>query len=155
MGWTDEERLVVVVEQGFIQIVDMEGSSTQIFLGEVFLDFFDLQDAKVGILDAVIRGSTVVIMTIHFQFIAIADIDEPRAKALPDMRLTERPGCWDVLPNHLSLSNHLEVFVSIRTSIFVLDPAAAQDQVFKIKIHSSSLKEDLSLKCPYHQMEVF
>ena len=70
-----------------------------------------------------------MVLTGLLQFIMIPNILEPRPKVLPDLNLIEAPSCWDVLPSEFSLSKHLEVFVAVKQSIFVVDQANFQDQV--------------------------
>ena len=35
MGWIKEEKLVCIMEQGILSIIDLDGCSTQVSLGEV------------------------------------------------------------------------------------------------------------------------
>lgn len=121
MGWVSEERLVCVMEQGFIILLNLDGSSTQISLGEDAKEF--------GIMDAVIRANEVVILTNHYQFLSISNLNEPRPKEMPDLGLTEPPGCWGFLSSDITSSGHLEIFCATKGTVFIIDHANCQDQV--------------------------
>jgi hypothetical protein len=121
MGWTADEKLVCVFEQGYICLLDTSGSITQISLGEDAKDY--------GIMDAVIRSNEVVVLTNHYRFISISNLNEPRPKQMADPQLRDAPFCWDIIPSDISASGYLEVFCTAKNSIFIVDHANAVDQL--------------------------
>lgn len=88
-------------------------------------------------IDAQIQGNGLVAMTSQLQFIAISNLDEPRPKALPDLKLTQQPGCWGILNPDLSRNKNMEIFVSVKQTIFFADQENVRDQVDQFCIYIS------------------
>jgi vacuolar protein sorting-associated protein 16 len=120
MGWTVDEKLVCVFEQGYICLLDITGSVAQISLGEDAKEF--------GIHDAVVRSNELVVLTNQFKFICISNLNEPRPKQMADPLLTAAPNSWDIMPSDQGNSGYLEVFCAAKNSILIIDQANAVDQ---------------------------
>jgi len=121
MQWTDTENFVTVLANGTVCIFDIHGEFSQFSLGK------EAKDS--GIIDCIIWGSGLVVMTRDYRLIAVNNLDEPRPKLLADANLTERPHSWIVLPPQFTLSRSLEVFLAVGNTILVVDISDVQDQL--------------------------
>jgi hypothetical protein len=124
MGWTSDEKLACVLEQGMICLVEINGNTTQISLGEDAKEF--------GIHSAVVCLNEVVALTNHYKFLSVSNLNIPRPKQMPDLGLTEVPHSWDVLPAIHSLSGHLEIFCAINGTVYIIDQMKAQNQQIEL-----------------------
>ncbi len=50
---------------------------------------------------------------------------------MPDPGLVDKPECWDILPSDQSQSGHLEIFCAMKSTVFIIDHANAQDQLIQ------------------------
>ncbi|KAI8913548.1 Vps16, N-terminal region-domain-containing protein [Gorgonomyces haynaldii] len=119
LGWTDDFRLVCVLESGLIRFYDIYGEYTSTSLGKLAEDF--------GVLDCKIWSTGVVALTGKLEFVALGFL-EPRPQKLASIALKEQPHCWTIVPPEKSLSRHVEVLVSYQQTVYVVDSAQAQDQ---------------------------
>jgi len=76
MQWTDTENFVTVLANGTVCIFDIHGEFSQFSLGK------EAKDS--GIIDCIIWGSGLVVMTRDYRLIAVNNLDEPRPKLLAD-----------------------------------------------------------------------
>ncbi|CAM0139156.1 Vacuolar protein sorting-associated protein 16 [Umbelopsis sp. WA50703] len=120
MGWTEQEQLVVAMEDGMIRMYNLNGEFTQFSLGKEAKDQ--------GITDCHIWGTGLVAMTGNFQFISVTNFDEPRPKQLADPGISEPPHCWTVILPQFTLSRHVEVLIASAETIIVVDAQDATDQ---------------------------
>jgi len=121
MQWTDTENFVTVLSDGTVCIFDIHGELSQFSLGREAKDN--------GVIDCIIWGSGLVVMTRNYRLIAVNNLDEPRPKLLADAHLTEKPHSWIVLPPQFTLSRSLEVFLAVGNTILVVDMSEVQDQL--------------------------
>lgn len=76
MQWTDTENFVTVLSDGTVCIFDIHGELSQFSLGREAKDN--------GVIDCIIWGSGLVVMTRDYRLIAVNNLDEPRPKLLAD-----------------------------------------------------------------------
>ncbi|RCI02191.1 hypothetical protein CU098_008663 [Rhizopus stolonifer] len=120
LGWTEQEQLVVVTEDGSVRLYTLQGQFTQFSLGK---------DAKEDtIIDCQIWGGGLVALTGKYQLISITNFLEPQPKPLADIRLDEPPQSWTVVPPQFTLSRHVEVLIATGQTILVVDGNEATDQ---------------------------
>ncbi|KAI9204231.1 Vps16, N-terminal region-domain-containing protein [Polychytrium aggregatum] len=123
MGWTAQERLVCVLENGFVRIYDLFGEVTQLSLG---------QDSKeYGVLECQVWDSGLMALTGNLKFVFIADLADSHPKELADAGLTQVPHAWIVLDPKLTLSGHPEVIMAVGSSIVTLDGIKSQQQLLQ------------------------
>ncbi|RUS27513.1 hypothetical protein BC938DRAFT_483137 [Jimgerdemannia flammicorona] len=122
MGWTDQEQLTVVIEDGTIRLYNIHGEYTQFTLGNVAKDC--------GVVDCQIWGTGLVALTGNYQLIAVTNFDEPRPRLMADPGLRELPHSWAVIPPRYTLSRHVEVLLATGSTILVVDQEA-QDQLLQ------------------------
>ncbi|CAG8571415.1 7902_t:CDS:10, partial [Paraglomus occultum] len=121
MGWTDTERLIVVLEDGKIWLYDVHGEHTQISLGK--------EAETSSVIDCQIWGSGLVALTGDFKLVALTNFDEPRPRLMADPGLNEPPHSWTVIPPQFTLSRHVEVLLATGTTILAVDQIGAVDQL--------------------------
>ncbi|KAI8809803.1 Vps16, N-terminal region-domain-containing protein [Cladochytrium replicatum] len=115
MGWTNTELLVCVLEYGSVRVYDIHGEF--------------LPDAKdYGVYDCHIWESGVVALTGNCKLVVVNDLDEPRPRLLSDPGLNQAPSCWTFIPPHLTLSRHIEVYLSVGSTVLVVDASNVGDQ---------------------------
>ncbi|RCH85747.1 hypothetical protein CU098_002029, partial [Rhizopus stolonifer] len=120
LGWTDQEQLVVVIDDGSVRLYTLHGNHTQFSLGK---------DAKNdGIIDCQIWGGGLVAMTGKYQLISVTNFEEPQPKPLAELRLEEPLHSWTVVPPQFTLSRHVEVLIATGSTILVVDSKEVTDQ---------------------------
>ncbi|RUS17640.1 Vps16, N-terminal region-domain-containing protein, partial [Endogone sp. FLAS-F59071] len=120
MGWTDQEQLIVVLEDGNVWMYNIYGEYKQFSLGEA-----------ATVIDCQIWGTGLVALTGNYQLIAVTNFDEPRPKKMADPGLSEPPHSWTIIPPQYTLSRHVEVLLATRSTIIVIDALEAQDQLLQ------------------------
>lgn len=160
MGWTfDEwsydEHLVVLNEEGVYRVYDIQGDYSQHSLGA------EAQEA--GVVDAVIYETGLVALTGHLTLIEIKGWEDgrPTTLAVPgvfcslvrwgDLILTDTdivsscvglvqpPPSWAVLPPDQTISRHVEVLMSVDSTIMSVDNLEVIDQV-RILVRKATLQ---------------
>ncbi|KAG2182766.1 hypothetical protein INT44_005746 [Umbelopsis vinacea] len=120
MGWTEQEQLVVAMEEGTIRMYSLDGEYTQFTLGK--------EAKEHGVTDCQIWGNGLVAMTGNYQLISVTNFEEPRPKQLADPGISEPPHCWTVILPQYTLSRHVEVLIATAATIIVVDGQDAVDQ---------------------------
>ncbi|KNC51588.1 vacuolar protein sorting-associated protein [Thecamonas trahens ATCC 50062] len=126
MGWTASAHLVVVHEDGVVNVYDVHGSFVATFTAA--------PDAMAeGVFDAKVWAGGLVVLTTSFQMYAVEFRDETfaaiRPKKLADPELTEAPWSWAVIPPEQALSRSVEVLLATKRTVYAVDASLAQDQV--------------------------
>ncbi|KAG2191805.1 hypothetical protein INT46_001161 [Mucor plumbeus] len=120
LGWTDQEQLVVVTDDGSVRLYTLHGQYTQFSLGK---------DAKNdGIIDCQIWGGGLVAMTGKYQLISLTNFEEPQPKMMAELKLDEPLHSWTVVPPQFTLSRHVEVLIATGSTILVVDSKEVTDQ---------------------------
>ncbi|CEG84394.1 hypothetical protein RMATCC62417_18203 [Rhizopus microsporus] len=120
LGWTEQEQLVVVTEDGSVRLYTFHGQFSQFSLGKEAKDD--------GIIDCQIWGGGLVAMTSKYQLISVTNFLEPQPKPLADIRLDEPPHSWTIVPPQFTLSRHVEVLIATGSTILVVDSNEATDE---------------------------
>ncbi len=115
MGWSDQERLVCILEDGIVLQYTV--------LGELVSRYsMELQVSAEGVIDALIFPSGLAVLTRQFHVFAMLDWDEPHSFRIP-CELRSRPTAWAAVDPSLSASQQLELLVATESgTIFVLNP---------------------------------
>ncbi|KAI8983029.1 Vps16, N-terminal region-domain-containing protein [Pilobolus umbonatus] len=120
LGWTDQEKLVVVTEDAIVRLYTLHGEYTQFSLGK---------DAKNdGVIDCQIWSGGLIAMTGKYQLVSVTNFDEPQPKLMAEVKLDEPPQSWTVIPPQFTLSRHVEVLIAVGLTILVVDSKEASDQ---------------------------
>ncbi|KDQ58687.1 hypothetical protein JAAARDRAFT_57575 [Jaapia argillacea MUCL 33604] len=136
-GWTGDERLVVLNEEGVYRVYDLQGEYLQYSLGS--------EAGELGVLDAKIHASGLVAMTGSLSLLEVKGWEggKPLTLASPGTLIltllitsekmsfsgiSAPPHCWAVIPPDFTISRHVEVLLSVDTTIFTVDNLESVDQ---------------------------
>ncbi|TEB19163.1 vacuolar assembling/sorting protein VPS16 [Coprinellus micaceus] len=108
-GWTVDERLIVLNEEGVYRLYDLQGEYQQHSLGT--------EAAEMGIIDAKMYGNGLV-----------KGWEGARPLTLANPGLSEPPHAWSIIPPDLNISRHVEVLLSTEQTIFTVDNLENIDQ---------------------------
>eukprot|EP01117_Protostelium_nocturnum_P018323 TRINITY_DN7643_c0_g1_i1.p1 TRINITY_DN7643_c0_g1~~TRINITY_DN7643_c0_g1_i1.p1 ORF type:complete len:843 (-),score=310.40 TRINITY_DN7643_c0_g1_i1:110-2638(-) len=133
MGWTDEERLVIVTRNGNAFVYSAKGREEfQFSLGR------EARDA--GVYEAKIWGTGMAVMTNDFQILALNYFqnmsaegnkapEAPKFRLLGDSELKEAPTCWAIIEPQHSTSLSTEVILATRSTTMIVDVTGCHDQM--------------------------
>ncbi|KAF8556045.1 vacuolar assembling sorting protein VPS16 [Imleria badia] len=119
-GWTTDERLVVLNEEGIYRLYDLQGDYQQHSLGS--------EAAEMGIIDARIHENGLVALTGSLTLLEIKDWEGGKPLTLANPGLSEPPHAWAVIPPDQNISRHVEVLLSVETTILAVDNLESLDQ---------------------------
>lgn len=119
-GWTFDERLVVLNEEGVYRLYDLQGDYQQFSLGN--------EAAELGIIDARIHENGLVALTSSLTLLEVKDWEGGRPLALANPGISEPPHSWAVIPPDQSISRHVEVLLSVDATILTVDNLESTDQ---------------------------
>ncbi|KAG1736151.1 Vps16, C-terminal region-domain-containing protein [Suillus paluster] len=119
-GWTFDERLAVLNEEGVYRLYDLQGDYQQFSLGN--------EAAELGIIDARIHEYGLVALTGSLTLLEVKDWEGGRPLALATPGLSEPPHAWAVIPPDQSISRHVEVLLSVDATILAVDNLESVDQ---------------------------
>ncbi|KAI0298703.1 vacuolar assembling/sorting protein VPS16 [Multifurca ochricompacta] len=119
-GWTGDERLVVLNEEGVYRLYDLQGDYTQFSLGT--------DAGEVGITDARIHENGLVALTGSLQLLEVKGWEGGKSLTLANPNLSQPPAVWTLIPPDLTISRHVEVLLSVEASIVSVDNLEAVDQ---------------------------
>ncbi|KAK7034490.1 Vacuolar protein sorting-associated protein 16 [Paramarasmius palmivorus] len=119
-GWTFDERLVVLNEEGVYRIYDLQGDYQQHSLGG--------DASEMGVVDARIHENGLVALTGSLQLLEVKGWEGGRPMTLANPGLTEPPSAWAIIPPDLNISRHIEVLLSVDNTIFTIDNLESVDQ---------------------------
>ncbi|KZT35392.1 vacuolar protein sorting-associated protein 16 [Sistotremastrum suecicum HHB10207 ss-3] len=120
MGWTFDERLVLLNEEGVYRLYDLQGEYQQFSLGP--------DAAEAGIIDAKIHENGLVALTSDLRLLHMKGWDGGKPLELANPGLSEPPHSWCVIPPDLTISQHVEVLLSTAETVFSVDTLESQDQ---------------------------
>eukprot|EP01113_Clastostelium_recurvatum_P007331 TRINITY_DN1340_c0_g1_i1.p1 TRINITY_DN1340_c0_g1~~TRINITY_DN1340_c0_g1_i1.p1 ORF type:complete len:828 (-),score=182.11 TRINITY_DN1340_c0_g1_i1:129-2612(-) len=123
MGWTENERLICVLEDGTVLIYSV--------FGELILQFSMGRDCKEQqVMDVQVWSTGLVVLTHARQFYVVTDLENPRPRPLADPGLDENPTSWIVIDPLYTPSNAVEVFVATTSgTILVVHQQGVNDCV--------------------------
>ncbi|KAF6745417.1 vacuolar assembling/sorting protein VPS16 [Ephemerocybe angulata] len=119
-GWSLDERLVVLNEEGVYRVYDLQGEYQQFSLGT--------DAADTGVIDARIYGNGLVALTSSLTLLEVKGWEGARPLTLANPGLSEPPHAWSIIPPDLNISRHVEVLLSTETTIFTVDNLENVDQ---------------------------
>ncbi|KXS16595.1 hypothetical protein M427DRAFT_110909 [Gonapodya prolifera JEL478] len=83
----------------------------------------------------VLQPPTTSLPSDQYYFIAVTDLASPRPRVLPSIPSPQTPStiapphAWMVIPPHLSPSRTVEVLIAVASTLYLIDPASAADQL--------------------------
>ncbi|OSC98084.1 vacuolar protein sorting-associated protein 16 [Trametes coccinea BRFM310] len=119
-GWTGDERLVVLNEEGVYRIYDLQGEYQQYSLGS--------DAGETGIIDARIHETGLVALTGSLTFVEVRDWAGGKPLTLANPGLSQPPQSWTVIPPDQTISRHVEVLLSVDATIYSVDNLESLDQ---------------------------
>ncbi|KAL0062112.1 Vacuolar protein sorting-associated protein 16 [Marasmius tenuissimus] len=119
-GWTFDERLVVLNEEGTYRIYDLQGDYQQHSLGG--------EAAELGVVDARIHENGLVALTGSLTLLEVKGWDGARPLTLANPGLSEPPSSWTIIPPDLNISRHIEILLSVDSTIYTVDNLESIDQ---------------------------
>eukprot|EP01104_Vermistella_antarctica_P013241 TRINITY_DN397_c0_g1_i3.p1 TRINITY_DN397_c0_g1~~TRINITY_DN397_c0_g1_i3.p1 ORF type:complete len:827 (-),score=204.45 TRINITY_DN397_c0_g1_i3:93-2573(-) len=123
IGWTDDDHLVLVVEDGTVCMYDIHGTLTNQFsLGT------EVKEQRVW--ECRVWGTGLVVITRNYEIYALTDFVEPRPKKLADSGLTEPPTSWEIIEPRFTMSTNVEVLLATKSgTLLVIDAVSCQDML--------------------------
>lgn len=121
-GWTFDERLVVVNEEGIYRVYDLQGDYQQFSLGT--------EASETGVAEVKIYEGGMVALTGSLTFLDVKGFTGARPVELANPNLTEPPHAWAIISPELTNSRHTEILLSTFTSpsILSIDSLECVDQ---------------------------
>ncbi|KAF8637938.1 hypothetical protein AX17_002559 [Amanita inopinata Kibby_2008] len=119
-GWTFDERLAVLNEEGTYRLYDLQGEYHQYSLGN--------EAAEMGVIDARIHENGLVALTGAFTLLEVKGWQGARPLSLASPGLSEPPHAWVVIPPDSTISRHVEVLLSVESTIYTVDNLESVDQ---------------------------
>ncbi|KAI4173957.1 MAG: hypothetical protein LQ343_002725 [Gyalolechia ehrenbergii] len=120
LGWSEDERLLVVTEDGTVRsYYDLEGDFTQFSLG------FGAEEHKVKACRFWPSGFIAILSNNHLVAVTYHG-GRPKLLATPP---EDEVHSWAVIPPAYTLSRSVEVLVAIGQTIYVVDSSDAEDRV--------------------------
>ncbi|EPQ52133.1 vacuolar assembling/sorting protein VPS16 [Gloeophyllum trabeum ATCC 11539] len=119
-GWTGDERLVVLNEEGVYRIYDLQGEYEQYSLGS--------EVAEIGVEDAKIHDNGLVALTNSLTFLEVRGWSGGKPVTLANPGLSQPPSSWTIIPPELTISRHVEVLLSVESTIYTVDNLENTDQ---------------------------
>ncbi|ROT38451.1 vacuolar protein sorting-associated protein [Sodiomyces alkalinus F11] len=123
LGWTEDERLLVVTTDGTVRVYDLQGDFTQFSLGNGADNY--------GVHSCRFYDHGMVALLTNHALVSVTSYTEPRPKLLaspPDGEIHS----WAVIPPAYTLSRSVEVLLSIGQTIYVVDPTECEDRFLDI-----------------------
>lgn len=120
LGWSDDERLLVVTEDGTVRCYyGLHGDFHPFSLGHGSEEF--------GVESCRFWSHGFVALLTNNALVAVSSFDEPRPKLLSPMPEGDIHA-WSIIPPAYTLSRSVEVMLSIDQTIFVVDATEAEDR---------------------------
>ena len=122
MGWSEDEKLICVLDDGTIQIYSVQGRLLQTFsMGAEFRED--------RVLHCCIWGGGVVCLSRGFCLAYIDNLEEPTVRKMPRLTdLSSNPTCMAIIEPQFTQSKALEVLVAVEKTILLVDMTSVQDQ---------------------------
>ncbi|KAI0792484.1 vacuolar protein sorting-associated protein 16 [Abortiporus biennis] len=119
-GWTSDERLAVLNEEGVYRLYDLQGDYQQHSLGN--------EAAEMGIIDAKIHEGGLVALTGSLMLLELKGWEGAKPLTLANPGISQPPTSWAVIPPDLTISRHVEVLLSVDATVYSVDNLEATDQ---------------------------
>ncbi|RPA85838.1 vacuolar protein sorting 16 [Ascobolus immersus RN42] len=124
LGWSDDEKLLVITADGKVRCYhDLQGDFSQFTLG--------YGTETHGVRDVRFWSSGFVALTGDNRLIAVSRYDEPRPRLLADPEVPQETPIhsWAIVPPAYTLSRHVEVFLAVEKTIYIVDQTEVQNQM--------------------------
>ncbi|KAI9816858.1 MAG: hypothetical protein M1827_001503 [Pycnora praestabilis] len=123
LGWSEEEKLLVVTEDGTVRCYyDLQGGFTQFSLGNGAEEH--------GVKACRFWASGFVALLSNNQLISVPRYDEPRPKLLA-IPPEDQVHSWAIIPPAYTLSRSVEVLLAVGQSIHVVDATESEDRMLQ------------------------
>lgn len=122
LGWTDEETLVCVVQDGTVYRYNIHGELQEphISMGK--------ECWEQNVVECIIWGNGLVCLTEGNQLFCIPDLQRPIPFKLTDPNLEEPPLCMTVIEPQYTMSGNVEVLLAVNDYVLVVEEEAVQQQ---------------------------
>uniref|UniRef100_A0A0D6R9L4 Protein VACUOLELESS1 n=1 Tax=Araucaria cunninghamii TaxID=56994 RepID=A0A0D6R9L4_ARACU len=120
LGWSDEETLVCVVQDGTVYRYNIHGElqEPQITMGK--------ECWEQNVVECIIWENGLVCLTEGNQLFCIPDLQRPKAIKLGDPNLEEPPLCMTVIEPQYTMSGNVEVLLAVNDYVLVVEEEAFQ-----------------------------
>lgn len=120
MGWSEDERLLVVTDDGTVRsYADLQGDFTPFNIGHGAEDY--------GVKACKFWSTGLVALLGNNQLVAVTRYDEPRPQALASAPLGEVIS-WAIIPPEHTSSRSVEVLLALNQTVCVVDAAECEDR---------------------------
>ncbi|KAF5390852.1 hypothetical protein D9757_004539 [Collybiopsis confluens] len=119
-GWTMDEKLVVLNEEGVYRMYDLQGDYQQYSLGS--------EASEMGVIDARIHENGLVALTGSLALLEVKGWEGARPMILANPNLADPPVSWGIIPPDANISRHIEVLLSVDNTIYTVDNLESVDQ---------------------------
>ncbi|KAH8829053.1 vacuolar assembling/sorting protein VPS16 [Flagelloscypha sp. PMI_526] len=119
-GWTGDERLVLLNEEGLYRLYDLQGDYEQFSLGT--------EASESGVVDAKIYQNGLVALTGTLTLLEVQGWKGGKPMTLANPNLAAPPNAWAVIPSDLNISRHVEVLMSVDATVISVDNLESTDQ---------------------------
>lgn len=123
LGWSEDERLLVVTNDGTVRVYDLQGDFAQFSLGNGADNY--------GVSSCRFYHHGMVALLANNVLVSVTSYSEPRPKALASPPEGEIHS-WAVMAPAHTLSRSVEVLLSIGQSIYVVDATDCEDRFLDI-----------------------
>ncbi|KAL2024702.1 hypothetical protein VTK56DRAFT_6903 [Thermocarpiscus australiensis] len=123
LGWSEDEKLLVVTADGTVRCYDLQGEFTQFSLGN--------GADEAGVKSCKFYAHGLVVLLNSNALVSVSSYDEPRPKLLappPEGQVH----AWNIIPPAYTLSRSVEVLLSIQQTIYVSDATECEDRFLDI-----------------------
>ena len=122
MGWSEDEKLLVVTSDGTVRCYyGLQGDFVPFTLGH--------DSDQLGVVSCKFYSTGFVALLGNNHLISVASYTEPRPKLLA-IPPTDPIISWSIVPPAYSLSRSVEVILAIGTTLYVVDATEAEDRNF-------------------------
>ncbi|KIK56666.1 hypothetical protein GYMLUDRAFT_230051 [Collybiopsis luxurians FD-317 M1] len=119
-GWTVDEKLVVLNEEGVYRVYDLQGDYQQYSLGS--------EASEMGVIDARIYENGLVALIGSLALLEVKGWEGARPMTLANPNITDPPVSWTIIPPDANVSRHVEVLLSVENTIYIVDNLESIDQ---------------------------
>ncbi|KAI1433969.1 vacuolar protein sorting-associated protein [Xylaria sp. CBS 124048] len=124
LGWSEDEKLLVVSQDGTVRCYyDLQGDFNQFSLGREAEDY--------GVVSCRFYGRGMVALLTNNALVTVSSYDEPRPKVLATPPEGEIHS-WTIIPPSYTLSRSVEVLLSIKKTVYVVDAVDCEDRLLDI-----------------------
>lgn len=120
MGWTYEEQLVIINDEGMYRLYTLQGDYQQFSLGP--------EAAEMGVIDAKIYEQGLVALTSNVTLFEVKGWTGSKPLTLAHPGFSEPPPCWSLIEPDQTVSRHVEVLVPNEATIYTIDSLESVDQ---------------------------